>query len=64
MKWYWIVRKNGIVIAALGEEFYNDLPADLIESLKEFSKYGPIERIHTSFRITLGQPLPLQPHTK
>lgn len=58
MEAYWIRVDNGIVTAALAERFYDDLPADLVESLKEFAELGPIERIITDKRVVLGEATP------
>lgn len=53
--WFWIVRRNKIVVAALVEGSYSK---NLLESLIELSEIGPIERIKTSHGVTMGQQLP------
>lgn len=57
MEALWIAQKNGVVVAAMAERFYDNDPAALVEGLKEFAEIGPIERIITDKRVILGEPL-------
>ena len=54
MDWYWIVKRDDTVIAALAERFYEDKPEELAENLKEFSKLGPIRLICTDKDVRIG----------
>ena len=54
METYWIVRKDGKVVAALAERFYKDILGQLIDDLKEMAHSGPIELMMTTGKITIG----------
>jgi hypothetical protein len=54
MNTYWIVRKDGVIVAAIAERFYKDIPSELISDLKEMAHSGPIELIMTTGSIKIG----------
>ena len=54
---YWIVRKDGVVIASLAERFYEGIPELLLEDLKEMAHSGPIEWIASTGFIRIGDSL-------
>jgi len=57
METYWIVKKDGIVVAALIERSYKDKPKEMIEDLRELGHSGPIEIIMSTGEIRIGESL-------
>ena len=55
MDWYWIVKRDETVIAALAVRFYEDRPGELVENLKEFSKLGPLLLVCTDKDVRIGE---------